>query len=84
LSVHGAAALVIARRYYRFNEIMPACLLTDIKGVHVTSVAPVKDASKNVWAHWAKLQRIYKQAVREAHVRKLPQLSKSVECSHSF
>lgn len=84
LSVHGAAALVIARRYYKFNEIMPECLSTDIKGAHVTSVAPVKDASRNVWAHWAKLQRVYKQAVREAHVWKLPLPPKVVECSIPF
>ena len=53
LTVHQAAALVLARRIPGFSERIPrrwAC--PDGRGGHVAFVVPVRKRAKHVWAYW--------------------------------
>ncbi len=57
LSIHHAAALVIARRSVRFSEKLPS-RLTDIpdgRGGHVALPVPVRNRVEHVWTLWRKL-----------------------------
>ena len=57
ISVHQAAALVIARRFYRYSERLPYCWnnIPDNKGCHVALPKLVKISGKHVWHLWAKV-----------------------------
>ena len=66
LSVHQAAALVLARRLLGFSERVPCrktitCLAAD--GGHVTFSAPVRKRGKHVWSQWGAIGR----GLRAAH-----------------
>jgi len=57
ISVHQAAALVIARRFYRYSERLPYCWnnIPDNKGYHVALPKLVKISGKHVWHLWEKV-----------------------------
>ena len=54
LSIHHAASLSIARRYFRFSEKPPRSLgkIPDGKEGHVTLSLPVRNRDKHVWSFW--------------------------------
>jgi IS605 OrfB family transposase len=70
LSIHHAAALVIARRYLQFSERPPSTLdkIPDGKNGHVTLVLPVRNRAKHVWSFWRELNKKL-SAARRAHSR---------------
>ncbi len=57
LSIHHAAALVIARRSLRFSEKLPSSLMEipDGRGSHVALSLPARNRGEHVWALWRKL-----------------------------
>jgi IS605 OrfB family transposase len=59
LSIHQAAALVIARRFFRFSEKPPSRLVNipDGKGGHVALPLPVRNRGKHVCSFWRTLGR---------------------------
>ena len=58
LSVHQAAALVLARRVPRFSERIPRRRVCPVgNGVHVTFAVPVRKRVKHVWTHWNSISR---------------------------
>ena len=59
LSVHRAAAMVIARRYFRYSERLPHCWdhIPDNKGGHVTLLKLVKISNRHVWHTWGKVMK---------------------------
>jgi IS605 OrfB family transposase len=70
LSIHHAAALVIARRFFRFSE-KPPSRLTDIpdgRGGHVTLPLPVRNRGEHVWTLWRRLSKKL-SVVLAAHFR---------------
>lgn len=71
LSIHHAAALVIARRHMGFSE-KPSCdqvKIPDGKGDHVTFLLPERNRGKHVWSYWARVIRGIK-AVFVKHFRR--------------
>lgn len=64
ISVHQAAAMVIARRFFRFSERLPRywAPIPDSKGGHVTLQGLVKILSGHVWRSWANVQKCLKEA----------------------
>ena len=50
LSIHHTAALVIARRFFRFSEKSPSCMMDipDGKGGHIASPLPVGNRGEHV------------------------------------
>ena len=70
LSVHHAAALVIARRHLRASERVPRHLdsIPDGKGSHVALSPPVRNRDKHVWHAWGIINRSFK-TVLAAHFR---------------
>lgn len=78
LSVHHAAALVIARRSLRFSEKLPS-RLTDIpdgRGGYVALSLPVRNRDEHVWTLWRKLSKKL-SAVLAAHFRAMKNRSMS-------
>jgi IS605 OrfB family transposase len=74
LTVHHAAALVIARRLCRFSERAPSgcrneVLIPNNKGGHVTFSLPVRNRGKHVWSFWRRASRKLKSVVYVTHVR---------------
>jgi len=74
LTVHHAAALVIARRLCKFSERAPSgcqdeVLIPNNKGGHVTFSLPVRNRGKHVWSFWRRVSRKLKSVVHVAHVR---------------
>ena len=70
LSIHQAAALVIARRSLRFSEKLPS-RLTDIpdgRGGHVALPLPARNRGEHVWTLWRKLGKKL-SVVLAAHFR---------------
>jgi IS605 OrfB family transposase len=68
LTVHHAAALVIARRLCRFSERAPShcqneVLIPNNKGGHVTFSLPVRNRGKHVWSFWRSVSRKIKSVV---------------------
>jgi IS605 OrfB family transposase len=65
LSVHHAAALVIARRSLRFSEKPPSCLkdIPDGRGGHVALPLPVRNRVEHVWTLWRKLAKKFSVAL---------------------
>lgn len=57
MSIHHAAALVIARRSVRFSEKPPSSLkgIPDGKGGHVALSLPVRNRNEHVWSFWRRL-----------------------------
>src|ERR1700722_15850 len=70
LSIHGSAALCIARRSLRVSERLPRhpAEIPDGKGSHVTFSLPVRNREKHVWQQWRPIQRKL-PAVLAAHFR---------------
>jgi IS605 OrfB family transposase len=74
LTVHHAAALVIARRLCRFSERAPSgcrneVIIPNNKGGHVTFPLPVRNRGKHVWSFWRRVSRKLKSVVHVAQVR---------------
>jgi IS605 OrfB family transposase len=74
LTVHHAAALVIARRLCRFSERAPSScqdevLIPNNKGGHVTFPLPVRNRGKHVWSFWRRVSRKLKSVVHVAQIR---------------
>ena len=74
LTVHHAAALVIARRLCRFSERAPSSCQDDViipnnKGGHVTFSLPARNRKKHVWSFWRRVSRKLKSVVHVAQVR---------------
>jgi hypothetical protein len=57
MSSGEAAALVIARRFYRLAERIPT---------NYASLAPV-DSKKHVWSNWNKLMKVLKPVMKTRH-----------------
>ena len=59
LSIHHAAAMVIARRFFRFSEKPPSRLvdIPDGKSGHVALPLPARNRGEHVWTLWRKLSR---------------------------
>jgi IS605 OrfB family transposase len=59
LSIHHAAALVIARRFFRFSEKPPSrqADIPDGRGGHVALPLPARNRGEHVWALWRRLSR---------------------------
>ncbi len=70
LSRHHAAALCIARRYFRFSEKPPksSAITVDDKQGQLTLPLPVRNRGKHVWSWWGALYRKYQTALA-AHLR---------------
>jgi IS605 OrfB family transposase len=64
ISIHQAAAMVIARRFYGFSERLPRCCnnIPDNKGGRVTLSRLVQIAGRHVWHSWAKVLKELKAA----------------------
>ncbi len=78
LSIHHAAALVIARRSLRFSEKLPSRLMDipDGRGDHVALLVPVRNRVEHVWAFWRKLSKKL-SVVLAAHFRAIRNRSMS-------
>ena len=58
LSVHQAAALVLARRLLGCSERIPRLRVAPVgNGVHVAFTVPVRKRVKHVWAYWGAISR---------------------------
>lgn len=69
LSTHHAAALCIARRYYKFSEAPTQSTAKAVhKNFHVTLSLPVRNRERHVWKFWADVKRKF-QAALAAHYR---------------
>ncbi|MEN8219193.1 MAG: IS200/IS605 family accessory protein TnpB-related protein [Pseudomonadota bacterium] len=74
LTVHHAAALVIARRICRFSERAPPNCLEEVlipnnKGEQVTFSLPARNRKKHVWSFWRRVSRKLKSVVHVARNR---------------
>lgn len=78
LSIHHAAALVIARRSVKFSEKPPSCLkeIPDGKGGHVALSLPERNRDKHVWTFWRRLGKKL-SAVLAAHFQAMKNRSPS-------
>ena len=64
LSVHQAAALVLARRLLGCSERIPRLRVAPVgNGVHVAFTVPVRKRVKHVWAYWGAISRQLKPAL---------------------
>jgi len=67
LNRHHAAALCIARRFYRYSEDLPKSNITVVdKGVSYSFPVPVRNRGEHVWAPWKKIFRALKQRLQRA------------------
>ena len=70
LSVHQAAALVLARRLLGCSERIPSrwiCLSDN--GGHVAFTVPVRKRVKHVWTHWGAISGQLRPALAAQHRR---------------
>ena len=68
LSVHQAAALVLARRLLRCSERVPRRRVAPIgNGVYVAFHVPVRKRVKHVWTHWGRVSGQLKPALAAHH-----------------
>lgn len=68
LTVHQAAALVLAQRIQRVYERPPTLWrVPDGKNDHVTFPVPVRIRGKHVWSFWRKLAKSLKAALAARH-----------------
>ena len=65
LSVHQAAALVIARRLFRYSERLPHCWhhIPNNTGGHLTLPVLVKIPRRHIWHTWAKIMKNLQKAL---------------------
>ena len=64
LSVHQAAALVLARRLLGCSERIPRRRVAPVgNGVHVAFTVPARKRVKHVWAYWGAISRQLKPAL---------------------
>lgn len=57
ITIHQAAALVIARRGMRYGEVAPArSEIPDGKSDHFVMQLPVRNRGVHEWSHWAKIR----------------------------
>ena len=64
LSVHQAAALVLARRLLGCSERIPRLRVAPVgNGVHVAFTVPVRKRVKHVWAYWGAISRQLRPAL---------------------
>ncbi len=86
LSIHHAAALVIARRSLRFSEKLPSSLkdIPDGRGGHVALSLPARNRGEHVWALWRKLGKKLSAALA-AHFRAMKNRSmNSCKTAHAM
>ena len=68
LSVHQAAALVLARRSLGFSERIPRRWVAPIgNGVQVAFTVPVRKRVKHVWTYWGAVSRQLRPALAAQH-----------------
>ncbi len=72
LSIHHAAALCIARRFFKFSEAPSKCPMKVMhKNVQVTCPLPERNREQHVWTFWIEASKKLKTALA-AHVRASP------------
>ena len=68
LSVHQAAALVLARRLLRCSERIPRRWVAPVgNGVHVAFGVPARKRVKHVWTYWGRVSGQLKPALAAHH-----------------
>ena len=68
LSVHQAAALVLARRLLGCSERIPRRWVCPVgNGVHVAFTVPVRKCVKHVWTYWGAISRQLRPALAAHH-----------------
>ena len=68
LSVHQAAALVLARRLLGCSERIPRRRVYPVdNGVHVAFTVPARKRVKHVWTYWGAISRQLKPALAAQH-----------------
>ena len=68
LTVHQAAALVLARRMLGCSERIPRCWVCPVgNGVHVAFTVPVRKRAKHVWTYWGAVSRQLRPALAAQH-----------------
>ena len=68
LTVHQAAALVLARRSLGFSERIPRRWVAPIgNGVHSAFTVPVRMRVKHVWTYWGAVSRQLRPALAAQH-----------------
>ena len=68
LTVHQAAALVLARRYLGCSERIPRRWVAPIgNGVQVAFTVPVRKRVKHVWTYWGAISRQLRPALAAQH-----------------
>ena len=68
LTVHQAAALVLARRSLGFSERIPRRWVAPIgNGVHIAFTVPVRMRVKHVWTYWGAVSRQLRPALAAQH-----------------
>ena len=68
LSVHQAAALVLARRLLGCSERIPRLRVCPVgNGVHVAFTVPARKRVKHVWTYWAAVWRQLRPALAAQH-----------------
>ena len=68
LSVHQAAALVLARRLPGCSERVPRLWVAPMgNGVHVAFTVPARKRAKHVWTYWGAISRQLRPALAAQH-----------------
>ena len=68
LTVHQAAALVLARRSLGFSEHIPRPWVAPIgNGVHIAFTVPVRKRVKHVWTYWGAISGQLRPALAAQH-----------------
>ena len=68
LSVHQAAALVLARRLLGCSERIPRLRVAPVgNGVHVAFTVPARKRVKHVWTYWGAISRQLRPALAAQH-----------------
>ena len=68
LTVHQAAALVLARRLLGCSERIPRRWVAPIgNGVHIAFTVPVRKRVKHVWTYWGAVSRQLRPALAAQH-----------------
>ena len=68
LTVHQAAALVLARRLLGCSERIPRRWVASIgNGVHIAFTVPVRKRVKHVWTYWGAVSRQLRPALAAQH-----------------
>ncbi len=80
LTIHAAAALIIARRAIGLSERLPRHQgkIPDGKGGYVTLSLPVRNRDKHVWSSWRQVLRQF-QVVLAAHFQAKKKILKPVQ-----